>query len=59
MNASTDTLEDEVEPFLLRSELLIRSPRGRVVTAKGYRHLKMSPPQDGPADPQQRLFETP
>jgi Holliday junction DNA helicase RuvB len=58
MNASTDTLEDEVEPFLLRSELLIRSPRGRIVTAKGYRHLKMSPPQDGPADPQPRLFET-
>jgi len=58
MNASTDTLEDEVEPFLLRSELLIRSPRGRVVTAKGYRHLKMSPPQDEPADPQPRLFDT-
>lgn len=58
MNASPDTLEDEVEPFLLRSELLIRSPRGRVVTAKGYRHLQISPAPDATADPQQRLFET-
>lgn len=56
MNASTDTLEDEVEPFLLRSELLVRTPRGRVVTAKGYRHLKVTPPQEGTPDTQSRLF---
>jgi Holliday junction DNA helicase RuvB len=56
MNASTDTLEDEVEPFLLRSELLVRTPRGRVVTAKGYRHLKIAPPQEGTPDTQSRLF---
>jgi len=53
MNASPDTLEDEVEPFLLRSELVVRTPRGRVVTARAYEHLKMLPGQDG----QQRLFE--
>lgn len=53
MNASPDTLEDEVEPFLLRSELVVRTPRGRVVTAKAYEHLSMLPGQD----PQQRLFE--
>jgi Holliday junction DNA helicase RuvB len=57
MNASTDTLEDEVEPFLLRSELLVRSPRGRVVTARGYQHLKIKPQTDGSADSQKRLFE--
>ncbi|KAA1260143.1 Holliday junction ATP-dependent DNA helicase RuvB [Rubripirellula obstinata] len=40
MNVSSDTLEDEVEPFLLRSELIVRSRRGRMATQKAYRHLK-------------------
>jgi len=39
MNASIDTLVDEVEPFLLRSELVVRTPRGRQLTAKAYEHL--------------------
>jgi Holliday junction DNA helicase RuvB len=45
MNLSTDTLGDEVEPYLLRSELLVRSPRGRVVTAKAYQHLQLAVPK--------------
>ena len=46
MNVSADTLVDEVEPFLLRSELMIRSPRGRCATPKAYQHLKLTlPPQ--------------
>jgi Holliday junction DNA helicase RuvB len=39
MNLATDTLEDEVEPFLLRSGLVIRTPRGRKVTEEASRHL--------------------
>jgi Holliday junction DNA helicase RuvB len=39
MNVTPDTLADEVEPFMLRSELLLRSPRGRCLTEKGYNHL--------------------
>lgn len=39
MNVSGDTLEDEVEPFLLRSELIVRSRRGRMATDKAYEHL--------------------
>jgi Holliday junction DNA helicase RuvB len=54
MNVSMDTLEDEVEPFLLRSELIVRSPRGRIVTAKGYNHLQLNPPDLGG---QKKLFE--
>ncbi len=42
MNVATDTLSDEVEPFLLRSELLVRTPRGRQATAKAYGHLNIS-----------------
>ncbi len=45
MNVSSDTLEDEVEPFLLRSELIVRSPRGRMATVKGIEHLR-SPNSD-------------
>lgn len=46
MNVSGDTLEDEVEPFLLRSELIVRTRRGRIATDKAYRHLKQEPPSE-------------
>ncbi len=47
MNVSSDTLEDEVEPFLLRSELILRTRRGRIATEKAYHHLKRTPPSAG------------
>ncbi|MDA3899937.1 MAG: Holliday junction branch migration DNA helicase RuvB [Spirochaetes bacterium] len=34
-----DTIEDYYEPFLVQSGLLKRTPRGRVVTKKAYKHL--------------------
>lgn len=34
------TLEDVYEPFLIQKGFIQRTPRGRVVTEKGYRHLK-------------------
>ncbi|MEO1527566.1 MAG: Holliday junction branch migration DNA helicase RuvB [Planctomycetota bacterium] len=40
MNISSDTLEDEVEPFLLRSELIVRTRRGRLATTKAIEHMK-------------------
>jgi Holliday junction DNA helicase RuvB len=46
MSSSADTLEDDVEPFLLRCELIVRTPRGRRLTAKGDAHLG-SPPKAG------------
>lgn len=45
MNTVTDTLADEVEPFLLRSELILRTPRGRVATAKAFAHMNLEPPK--------------
>ncbi|MFO0904805.1 MAG: Holliday junction branch migration DNA helicase RuvB [Pirellulales bacterium] len=53
MNGSIDTIEDEIEPFLLRSELLVRTPRGRMATVKAYEHLQIKPP---PAGGQNKLF---
>ena len=41
MSVSSDTLEDEVEPFLLRSEYLIRTQRGRCATAKAFALLNL------------------
>jgi Holliday junction DNA helicase RuvB len=42
---------DEVEPFLLRSELVVRTPRGRKLTSKAYEHLGTTPPKDEPEMP--------
>jgi Holliday junction DNA helicase RuvB len=54
MNVAPDTLIDEVEPFLLRSELVVRTPRGRRLTPSGFDHLGVSPAD--PLDQQPRLF---
>lgn len=45
MNSSADTLTDEVEPYLLRCEYVLRTPRGRMATAKAYQHLGVSMPR--------------
>jgi Holliday junction DNA helicase RuvB len=47
MNLALDTLVDEVEPFLLRSELVVRTPRGRKLANRAYEHLGVSPPDEG------------
>ena len=54
MNLAVDTLVDEVEPYLLRSGLVIRTPRGRRVTPAAYDHLGLGPAR--PIDPQRPLF---
>jgi Holliday junction DNA helicase RuvB len=35
------TIEDIYEPYLIQSGFLKRTPRGRVATAKAYRHLRL------------------
>ena len=46
-----ETVENVVEPFLVRTGLVARTPRGRVATAAGWRHVGLAPrPQTaGPA----------
>jgi Holliday junction DNA helicase RuvB len=39
-----DAIEEIVEPYLLQQGFIGRTPRGRVVTVKAYRHLGMSGP---------------
>ena len=57
MNLSPDTLIDEVEPFLLRSALLVRTPRGRRLTASGFEHLGLSPVDESGGPGQRTLFQ--
>ena len=35
------TIEEVYEPYLIQMGLLERTPRGRIVTDKGYKHLGM------------------
>jgi Holliday junction DNA helicase RuvB len=62
MNVTIDTLRDDVEPYLLRREFVVRSPRGRQLTASACLHLGL--PETIPAseppflESQRRLFET-
>ena len=44
-----DTIEEVLEPFLLRSGFLMRTPRGRVATDRAYVQLGLEPPRSGPA----------
>ncbi len=39
------TIEEVYEPYLIRSGLLERTPRGRIVTVLGYEHLGLTPQQ--------------
>src|SRR5271166_4831496 len=39
MNLPVDTLADEIEPYLLREQYIVRTPRGRLAMGRAYRHL--------------------
>jgi len=55
-----ETIEDVVEPYLIRIGFVARTPRGRVATAEAYNHLGLEAPAGvlGAALPQAALFET-
>ena len=42
------TLEDVIEPYLIQQGYLVRSARGRMATAKAYRHLGLPPKSRDP-----------
>ncbi len=46
-----ETVEDVYEPFLIQQGLLMRTPRGRVVTAAAYDHLGITTPTVGQRPP--------
>ena len=42
LSEEIDTIEDVIEPYLLQIGFLQRTPRGRVITEKAYKHLGLS-----------------
>ena len=51
-----DALEEIVEPFLLQQGFISRTPRGRVLTLRAYKHLGLTGPARAAA-PQIGLFD--
>ena len=44
LSEERDTFEEVIEPFLLQLGLVQRTPRGRVLSAAGYKHLGLPAP---------------
>ncbi|ALG89707.1 MULTISPECIES: Holliday junction branch migration DNA helicase RuvB [Actibacterium] len=44
LSESRDALEEVIEPFLLQQGLIQRTPRGRMLAAKAWRHLGLEAP---------------
>ena len=50
IDEAEDTLEDVLEPHLIRCDLLARTPRGRVATPRAYEHLGLPAPAKAPGE---------
>lgn len=44
LSEERDTLEEIIEPYLMQQGFVMRTPRGRVLSAAGYRHLGLKVP---------------
>ncbi len=55
LSEARDAIEEVIEPFLLQQGLILRTPRGRMLGTKAWRHLGLEPPR--PAG-QSDLFES-
>lgn len=54
LSEARDAIEEVIEPFLLQQGLIQRTPRGRMLAAKAWRHLGLDAPR---APGQSDLFE--
>jgi Holliday junction DNA helicase RuvB len=41
LSEPTDTIEDVIEPYLMQQGFIQRTPRGRMLTEEGYKHIGM------------------
>ena len=44
LSEQRDVLEEVIEPYLMQTGLLMRTPRGRCLSAAGWGYLGMIPP---------------
>ena len=45
LSEQRDVIEDVIEPYLMQLGLLMRTPRGRLLSEGGYRHLGKTVPK--------------
>lgn len=45
LSESRDAIEEVIEPYLLQQGLIQRTPRGRMLAAKAWRHIGLEPPR--------------
>lgn len=50
LDEAEDTIEEVLEPHLIRCGLLARTPRGRIATPRTYEHLQVPPPKQKPGE---------
>ncbi len=51
LSEARDAIEEVIEPYLLQQGLVARTPRGRMLAARAWRHLGLDPPRGpGQAD---------
>jgi Holliday junction DNA helicase RuvB len=48
LSEQRDVIEEVIEPYLIQEGLLQRTPRGRMLTAGGFRYLGLAEPQRAP-----------
>lgn len=46
LSEERDTLEEIIEPFLMQQGLVMRTPRGRMLSPAGYKHLGLRAPKN-------------
>lgn len=46
LSEERDTLEEVIEPFLMQQGLVMRTPRGRMLSAAGFKHLGLRAPRN-------------
>lgn len=56
VNESKDSIEDISEPYLIQLGYIDRTPRGRVVTGRGYAYFGREFPGSTTGDEQERLI---
>jgi holliday junction DNA helicase RuvB len=56
LSEGKDAIEEVIEPYLLQQGFIGRTPRGRVLTLRAFRHLGMTAPQTAMGQPMP-LFE--
>lgn len=57
LSEQRDVLEDVIEPFLIQQGFIQRTPRGRMVSALGWTHLGIAPPDAHARAAEQAQFD--